>query len=72
MPKKLAFDVYKGYMDKMKGEAGVADATKESTDQPMDAAATAQAAGPAAGGAAPAAPAPAAGGAPSSPAPAAA
>lgn len=57
MPKKLAFDVYKGYMDKMKGESEVADSTKESTDTPMDAATTVQAAGPAAGGVAPAAPA---------------
>lgn len=68
MPKKLAFDVYKGYMDKMKGESEVADSTKESTATPMDAAATAQAAGPAAGGAAPAAPA-AGGAAPAAPSP---
>ena len=52
MPKKVAFDVYKGYMDKMKNE-------HKETDQPT------QAGAPTGGPAAPAAPtAPAGGGAP--------
>jgi hypothetical protein len=57
MPKKIAFDIYKGYMDKMKNE------DKKSSDQPMNNAAPAQApAGPTSAPAAPASPAP--GGAP--------
>jgi hypothetical protein len=68
MPKKLAFDVYKGYMDKMKGESEISGQQKETTATPMDAAATAAGAGQAGGGAAPAA-APAAGGAPAAPSP---
>lgn len=60
MPKKIAFDIYKGYMDKMKNE------DKKSGSQTADAeGATAPAAAPAGPAAAPAAPsAPAAGGAP--------
>jgi hypothetical protein len=55
MPKKIAFDIYKGYMDKMKNE------DKENKGPT-------QASNPAGGAAAPAAPAaPAAGGAPAAP-----
>lgn len=57
MPKKLAFDIYKGYMDKMKGETEISGLTKQGTTTPMDSGATKEAAGAAQGGAAPAAPA---------------
>lgn len=65
MPKKLAFDIYKGYMDKMKGETEISGLTKQGTTTPMDSGATKEAAGPAQGGAAP--PAPAAPAAPAAP-----
>jgi hypothetical protein len=56
MPKKLAFDIYKGYMNKMKGEDEISGITKQGTTTPMDAGATKEAAGAAQGGAAPVAP----------------
>jgi hypothetical protein len=56
MPKKLAFDIYKGYMNKMKGEDEISGITKQGTTTPMDAGATKEAAGAAQGGAAPTAP----------------
>ncbi len=56
MPKKLAFDIYKGYMDKMKGETEISGLTKQGTTTPMDSGATKEAAGAAQGGAAPPAP----------------
>ncbi len=65
MPKKLAFDIYKGYMDKMKGETEISGLTKQGTTTPMDSGATKEAAGAAQGGAAP--PAPAAPAAPAAP-----
>ena len=58
MPKKIAFDIYKGYMDKMKNED-----KKASADSAEGAAPAAAPAGPAAAPAGPAA-APAPGGAP--------
>jgi hypothetical protein len=70
MPKKIAFDIYKGYMDKMKNE------DKQDSDQPVEGAAPTGAATPpppAPAGAAPGgmpaggAPAPAAGAAPGAP-----
>ena len=62
MPKKIAFDIYKGYMDKLKNEYKEHSAPKQGTPVPGGAPAPA-----APGGAAPAAPggaAPAAGAAP--------
>ena len=56
MPKKVAFDIYKGYMDKMKNEQQQNEAPKEGTAAPGGA--PAPVAPPAPGGA------PAAGGAP--------
>ena len=65
MPKKVAFDMYKGYMDKMKNEAEEESGIKETT--PPAAPAGAAPAGGAPAGGAPAAP---AGGAPAGGAPA--
>jgi hypothetical protein len=60
MPKKVAFDIYKGYMDKMKNEATADTAPAQGPNVPQ------ASAGAGAPGAAPAAPpaAPAAGAAP--------
>lgn len=59
MPKKLAFDVYKGYMSKLREELK-GDELKSTTPAPMDAAATAAAGNVGGAPAAPAQPAPAA------------
>jgi hypothetical protein len=62
MPKKIAFDIYKGYMDKLKNED---KKTTESEGGPAEAAAPQAPAAPGGMPAAPAAPpAPAAGGMP--------
>ena len=63
MPKKIAFDMYKGYMDKMKAEQQGIEAPTAGTPVPGAPAPTAPMAAPVAGGA-PVAGAPAAGGAP--------
>lgn len=65
MPKKVAFDMYKGYMDKMKNEAEEESGIKETTPPASPAGAAPAGAAPAGG--APAAP---AGGAPAGGAPA--
>ena len=62
MPKKIAFDMYKGYMDKMKNEAQQSDAPNK--EAPAPAGGPAPAGAPAAGMAPAPAGAPAAGGAP--------
>jgi len=38
MPKKVAFDMYRGYMDKMKAESQGSDTSKDQTTQPAAAA----------------------------------
>lgn len=65
MPKKVAFDIYKGYMEKMKNDYNDQSATLTDSATPAGGPAQPQApAAPAAPGAAPAAPAAPAGGAP--------
>jgi len=66
MPKQIAFDVYKGYMDKMKNEDKEVEAGPTSGTNPAGAAAPAAPAAPTPAGPAPAAP---AGGAPAGGAP---
>lgn len=69
MPKKLAFDIYKGYMDKLREERyGKNLKAKSAAPQAAEAMAAAAPAVPAAGGPPPAAPAAPAGGAPAAPA----
>lgn len=50
MPKKIAFDMYKGYMDKMKAESQGIEAPEQGTPVPGAAAPTAPVAGQAPGG----------------------
>ena len=66
MPKKVAFDIYRGYMDKMKNEDGETQMPAQTTPVPAPTGQAAPAA-PAAPGGAPAGAAPAGGAAPAAP-----